>query len=59
MEKNEAKSEDFGQLADLEKRLEEIKTRSADFIQKHPLTSVAIAVGVGYVIAKLFSGKRS
>ena len=47
------------QLSDIEERLKEIKDRTTDFVQKHPLTSVAIAVGVGYVIAKLISGKRS
>jgi ElaB/YqjD/DUF883 family membrane-anchored ribosome-binding protein len=47
------------QLADIEDRLKEIKDRTTDFVQKHPLTAVAIAVGVGYVIAKLISGRRS
>lgn len=47
------------QLTEIEDRLKEIKDRTTDFVQKHPLTSIAIAAGVGYVIAKLLSGRRS
>lgn len=46
-------------MSEIEERLKEIKERTTDFVQKNPLTSIAIAVGVGYVIAKLFSGRRS
>lgn len=46
-------------LDDIESRLKEIKERTTEFVQKHPLTSVAIAVGVGYLIAKLLSGRKS
>lgn len=47
------------QLQDIEERLKEIKERTTDFVQKHPLTSLAIAAGVGYLLAKLLSGRRS
>jgi ElaB/YqjD/DUF883 family membrane-anchored ribosome-binding protein len=50
---------DKNSISDIEDRLKEIKDRTTDFVQKNPLTSIAIAVGVGYVIAKLFSGRRS
>lgn len=46
-------------LSEIEDRLKEIKDRTTDFVQKHPLTSIAIAAGVGYIIAKLLSGRRS
>ena len=46
-------------MSEIEERLKEIKDRSTDFVQKNPLTSIAIAVGVGYIIAKLISGRRS
>ena len=46
-------------LGDIEERLKEIKERTTDFVQKNPITSIAIAVGVGYLIAKILSGKRS
>lgn len=46
-------------MSDIEERLKEIKDRTTDFVQKNPLTSIAIAVGVGYIIAKIFSGRRS
>lgn len=46
-------------LSEIEDRLSEIKNRTTDFVQKHPLTSIAIAAGVGYIIAKLLSGRRS
>ena len=45
--------------SEIEERLKEIKNRTTDFVQKNPLTSIAIAVGVGYIIAKLLSGRRS
>lgn len=50
--------EDF-QMSEIEDRLKEIKDRTTDFIQKNPMTSIAIAVGVGYLIGKLLSGRRS
>lgn len=46
-------------INEIEERLNEIKTRTTDFVQKNPLTSIAIAAGVGYLIARLLSGKRS
>lgn len=46
-------------LGDIEERLKEIKERTTDFVQKNPITSIAIAVGVGYLIAKILSGRRS
>lgn len=42
----------------LEVRLKEAKEITADLIRKYPLTSVALASGVGFLIAKLFSQKR-
>ena len=45
-------------LGDIEDRLKEIKDRTTDFVQKNPITSIAIAVGVGYIIAKLISGRK-
>ncbi|AUN97563.1 DUF883 domain-containing protein [Bacteriovorax stolpii] len=47
------------QLQDIEERLSEIKDRTTEFVQKHPLTSIAIAAGIGFIIGKLFSGRRS
>jgi ElaB/YqjD/DUF883 family membrane-anchored ribosome-binding protein len=46
-------------LSEIEDRLKEVKERTTDFVQKNPLTSIVIAAGVGYIIAKLFSGRRS
>lgn len=45
-------------LQDIEKRLKEIKERTTEFVEKNPLTSIAIAVGVGYLLARIFSGKK-
>nr|BDT27680.1 DUF883 family protein [Bacteriovorax sp. HI3] len=47
------------QLQDIEDRLSEIKDRTTEFVQKHPLTSIAIAAGIGFIIGKLLSGRRS
>ena len=49
------KSED---LEELEKRLKEAKDKSSEFIREYPLTSIAIGVGVGFLIAKLFSKNK-
>lgn len=46
-------------LKDIEERLKEIKDRTSEFVQKHPLTTVAIAVGVGFILGRIFSGRRS
>ncbi|MDD4974086.1 MAG: hypothetical protein PHY93_07025 [Bacteriovorax sp.] len=48
------KSED---LEDLELRLKEAKEKTAEFIRNYPLTSVAIGVGAGFLLGKLFSKK--
>ena len=45
-------------ISDIEEHLSEIKTNTTDFIQKNPLTSIAIAAGIGYIIAKTFSGRH-
>ena len=58
MDNNDQKNLSSDHLKDIEERLKEIKDRTTEFVQKHPLTSVAIAVGIGYVIAKLISGRR-
>ncbi len=42
---------------DIEERLEELKKRTEDFVKKNPLTSIAIAFGVGYLVAKIFRRK--
>ena len=44
---------------DIEKRLKEIKERTSSFVQEHPLTSLALAIGVGYLIGKLLSGRKN
>lgn len=46
-------------LNELESSLKEAKEAAARFISKHPLTSVALAVGVGYFVGKLFSQRRN
>ncbi|MBC7428954.1 MAG: hypothetical protein H7336_10105 [Bacteriovorax sp.] len=45
-------------LEEIEERLKEIKDRTSKFVKEHPLTSIAIAAGIGYLVAKLFSGRR-
>jgi ElaB/YqjD/DUF883 family membrane-anchored ribosome-binding protein len=59
MQNKDVNTENLDQLSEIEKRLEEIKIRTTEFVQKNPLTAVALALGIGYVIAKLLSGKRS
>lgn len=42
---------------DIEVRLEELKKRTEEFVKKHPLTSIAIAFGIGYLVARIFRRK--
>ena len=44
---------------DIEESLKEIKERTSEFVKEHPIVSIAIAAGVGYLIAKLISRGRS
>jgi ElaB/YqjD/DUF883 family membrane-anchored ribosome-binding protein len=37
---------------------EMIKEEVSDFVKKHPLASLAVAAGVGFLLAKLLSGKN-
>lgn len=42
-------------IKDIEHKLQEQRTNLEEIIHKHPLTSVAVAFGAGYIIAKIFS----
>ncbi len=54
-QKLQMKAED---LEEIDARLKEAKKITTDFIRKNPLTSVALAAGLGYFIAKFFYHKR-
>jgi len=58
MDKNDLPGLSPDTLKDIEERLKDLKTRTTEFVKEHPMTSVAIAVGIGYIIAKLISGRR-
>ena len=45
------------EVESLELRLKEAKELTAEFIRKYPLTSVALASGVGFLIAKIICAK--
>ncbi|MBC7538921.1 MAG: hypothetical protein H7281_08870 [Bacteriovorax sp.] len=44
-------------LEDLEVRLKDAKEKTSEFIRNYPLTSVAIGLGAGFLIGRLFSKK--
>ena len=44
-------------LEDLENRLKEAKEKTTEFVRNYPLTSVAIGVGIGFLIGKMLSKK--
>lgn len=44
-------------LEEIETRLKEARDRAQEFIREYPLTSVAIGLGVGIIIGKMFSKK--
>jgi ElaB/YqjD/DUF883 family membrane-anchored ribosome-binding protein len=39
-------------------KVTEIKNEIADFIKNNPLASVAVAAALGFLLAKLLSGKK-
>ncbi len=45
------------ELKELEERLKEARDKAQEFIRDYPLTSVAIGVGLGFLIGKMFSKK--
>jgi len=46
------------QLDELEKNLQAKKDELSLVIQKYPITSVCIAVGIGFLMGKLFSDRK-
>jgi len=45
-------------LEDLSKSLEGKKEELSEIVRKYPLTSIAIALGVGFLVGRLFSSKK-
>lgn len=45
-------------LEELEKNFGEKKEELTQLIQKYPLTSVAVAAGIGFLLGKIFSQKK-
>jgi ElaB/YqjD/DUF883 family membrane-anchored ribosome-binding protein len=45
-------------LEDIENRLKDLKERTSSIVKEYPLTSIAVALGVGLLIGKLLSGRR-
>lgn len=44
---------------EIEERLKEINVRTTAFVKKNPLTSIALAAAVGFILGRIFSGRRS
>ncbi|MFZ4714948.1 MAG: glycine zipper domain-containing protein [Bacteriovoracaceae bacterium] len=42
----------------VKEKLTDSKDALTDYVKKNPLTSVAIAAGVGYVLARLLHGRK-
>jgi hypothetical protein len=49
---------DEKQISDIEQKLKETKAKLEQFIKKYPLASVAGALGLGYVVARLLEKSR-
>jgi ElaB/YqjD/DUF883 family membrane-anchored ribosome-binding protein len=45
-------------LEELEKDLQEKKEELNQLIRKYPITSVCVAVGIGFLIGRLFSNRK-
>lgn len=50
---------DEKQLAEIEEKLKETKSKLEKIVQDYPLTSVAVAFGIGYILARLIEKTRS
>jgi len=50
---------DEKQLSEIEAKLKETKTKLEKIVQDYPLTSVAVAFGVGYALARIIERSRS
>lgn len=46
-------------LDEVQDKYAEIKNEVTDFVKKNPLASVAIAAGVGFLLARLLSGRKN
>ncbi len=48
-------TKDYAHLTDdLETRLKELKAKTEELVKKYPLASIAVAFGVGFLLAKIF-----
>ncbi len=49
---------DAGQLKEVEAKIKETKEKLEKFVRENPLTSVALALSMGYLIARLLEKGR-
>ncbi|MBA2404507.1 MAG: hypothetical protein H0V66_07040 [Bdellovibrionales bacterium] len=45
-------------LDEVKDKYSDVKNEITDFVKKNPLASVAIAAGVGFLLARLLSGRK-
>lgn len=49
---------DAKQLANFEEKLKKAKEKVEALVKENPLTSVAVALGLGYILARLLNRKK-
>lgn len=49
---------DEKQLAEIEAKLKETKLKLEKMVRDYPLTSVAVAFGIGYLLSRIFHRNR-
>lgn len=55
----EVEADSIVQSSGIQTQLNDVKNELTEFVKKNPLTSVAIAAGVGFLLARLLSGRKN
>lgn len=58
MPASEDKTDDSLIPVEVKDKYSDVKNEITDFVKSNPLASVALATGVGFLLARLFAGRK-